>query len=310
MNIDLLDENIKSYLNHLRHEKFLSDNSLETYAYQLQHFINYLNEISIIDYGKIEITHLKKYLALSKKAGDKANTITLKLVVVRGFLDWFVEKGILNVNPANMIKSPKREKRLPKDINVDDMQQLLNVNVNTPKEIRDRAIYELIYSAGLRLSELLNLRFEDIDSQEKRMRVIGKGNKERIIPFGEMANTWLKKWLVIRNEWTGVLPKGEDIIFIGTTGKPINPRTIQKRLENWAKAQHLTTHIHPHRLRHSFATHMLESSQDLRAVQELLGHANLSTTEVYTHLNFTHLAKVYDETHPRAKINKKNTEDV
>lgn len=301
-----LEQALLDYFAYLSESRSASEHTLNTYQYQLNLFATFLKEKAIGDWSELTAVHIKLFMAEGKKKERSSATIAARLTIIRTFLDWLVERDLLQVNPAAAIKAPKLSKRLPKDINMDEMQQLLD---NTPidsKEIRDKAIYELMYSAGLRLSELIHITYSDMDMDERCVRVIGKGNKERLVPFGSYAVDWINRWLLIRQEWIGSKIIGADLLFIGTTGKPINPRTLQKRLALYAQSQGVTSHVHPHRLRHSFATHMLESSQDLRAVQELLGHANLSTTQVYTHLNFSHLASVYDNAHPRAKKDPKN----
>ncbi len=178
------------------------------------------------------------------------------------------------------------------------MHQLLEVDEDDPLSVRDRAMMELMYGAGLRLAELVDLNVRDVSVRKGDLRVIGKGEKERIVPFSGMAKTWVMNWLKVRNQ---LLKGPEDALFISKLGQRISHRSVQKRMAEWGQKQSVNSHINPHKLRHSFATHMLESSGDLRAVQELLGHADLSTTQIYTHLDFQHLAKVYDAAHPRAR---------
>jgi len=189
---------------------------------------------------------------------------------------------------------------LPKNIDVDEVNQLLDIDLNDPLAVRDRAMLEVMYGAGLRLSELVNMDCRHLDLTTGEVWVVGKGSKERRLPIGRMAVQWIEHWLVLRD----VFAPQDDAVFLSSQGKRISVRNVQKRFAEWGVKQGVTSHIHPHKLRHSFATHMLESSGDLRAVQELLGHANLSTTQIYTHLDFQHLASVYDAAHPRAKRGK------
>ncbi|WP_218139492.1 site-specific tyrosine recombinase/integron integrase [Thorsellia anophelis] len=303
----LLTAELSAYYASLAESKKASLNTIRTYEYQLTLFSLFLVENEVLNWHDLTSNHIKQYMSLSKKNNISSSTIASRLTIIRTFLAWLVESNKLLVNPASAIKAPKTPKRLPKDINTDDMQQLLKSSSFDEKEFRDLAIYELLYSSGLRLSEVLEIRYLDLDMDEMRLRIIGKGDKERIVPFGSYALKSINQWLDVRKKWIGSPIKGDDLLFIGTTGNKINARTLQKRLANFAQIQGLRSHVHPHRLRHSFATHMLESSQDLRAVQELLGHANLSTTQVYTHLNFSHLAAVYDSAHPRAKKDPQKT---
>jgi integrase/recombinase XerC len=197
------------------------------------------------------------------------------------------------------VVTPKQGRPLPKNLDVDQVYQLLNItDEGDPLAIRDRAMMELFYSAGLRLAELVALNVADLGRDDRQLRVLGKGNKERIVPFGRMALEWLNKWLAVRPLFAVA---DEPALFLSKQKRRISTRSVQLRLEQWGIKQDLAPHVNPHKLRHSFATHLLESSADLRAVQELLGHANLATTQIYTHLDFQRLADVYDQSHPRAK---------
>lgn len=196
--------------------------------------------------------------------------------------------------------APKIPRHLPKNIDVDDVNRLLDIDLNDPLAVRDRAMLEVMYGAGLRLSELVNLDIKHLDLESGEVWVMGKGSKERRLPIGRNAVAWIEHWLDLR----GLFGTDDDALFLSKLGKRISARNVQKRFAEWGIKQGLNSHVHPHKLRHSFATHMLESSGDLRGVQELLGHANLSTTQIYTHLDFQHLASVYDAAHPRAKRGK------
>ncbi len=193
---------------------------------------------------------------------------------------------------------PKKQKTLPKNLDVDEIGQLLEVDENNPLAIRDRAMMELMYGTGIRLTEMITMNVQDVDLTRGDIRVIGKGNKERIVPYSGEAKIWLDKWLRVRSS---LKDTDSPALFISKLGKRISARSVQKRMKEWGLKQGVASHISPHKLRHSFATHILESSGNLRAVQELLGHENISTTQVYTHLNFQHLAQEYDKAHPRAK---------
>ena len=213
------------------------------------------------------------------------------------------------VNPAQEVRAPKAKKRLPTTLDTDQMGRLLEFRVHDSLSARDKAIMELFYSSGLRLSELVGLQMTDIDLADRIVRVVGKGSKTRAVPIGRFAIDALKKWLVERGALAGAVKRDEDedeaqesaAVFIGRSGRRLSVRAVQLRVGMWARRQGLAVHVHPHMFRHSFATHLLESSSDLRGVQELLGHADIGTTQVYTHLDFQHLAKVYDASHPRAR---------
>lgn len=211
--------------------------------------------------------------------------------------DWLVSQNELKANPAKGVSAPKAPRHLPKNIDVDDMNRLLDIDINDPLAVRDRAMLEVMYGAGLRLSELVGLDIKHLDLESGEVWVMGKGSKERRLPIGRNAVAWIEHWLDLRD----LFGSEDDALFLSKLGKRISARNVQKRFAEWGIKQGLNNHVHPHKLRHSFATHMLESSGDLRGVQELLGHANLSTTQIYTHLDFQHLASVYDAAHPRAK---------
>jgi integrase/recombinase XerC len=204
----------------------------------------------------------------------------------------------MSANPAKGVSAPRKKRPLPKNLDVDEVGQLLDVNEDDPLSIRDRAMMELMYGAGLRLAELVSINVKDVSFSSGELRVVGKGDKERKVPFTGMAAEWVGKWLKVR----GTLAKPDELgLFVSKLGVRISHRNVQKRMAEWGQKQAVASHISPHKLRHSFATHVLESSNNLRAVQELLGHENISTTQIYTHLDFQHLAEVYDQAHPRAK---------
>lgn len=295
-----MQTDLQSYWDYLRIERQVSPHTLTNYQRQLDAIVALLAEQGIQQWQQITPSVVRFVLAQSKKAGLKEKSLALRLSALRQFLSYLVQQGKLKVNPATGISAPKQSKHLPKNIDGDQVQQLLANDSKEPIDIRDRAILELMYSSGLRLSELQGLDLNNINTRTREVRVIGKGNKERIVPFGRYASHALQQWLKVRLLFN---PKDE-ALFVSQLGNRISHRSIQKRLETWGIRQGLNSHLNPHKLRHSFATHMLEASSDLRAVQELLGHSNLSTTQIYTHLNFQHLADVYDQAHPRAKRKK------
>ena len=291
---------LQAYWDYLRIERQVSPHTLTSYQRQLDAVLKLLAEQGIAQWQQITPSVVRFILAQSKKSGLKEKSLALRLSALRQFFSYLVQQGKLKVNPATGISAPKQSKHLPKNIDGDQVQQLLANDSKEPIDIRDRAIFELIYSSGLRLSELQGLDLNSINARTREVRVVGKGNKERIVPFGRYASHALQQWLKVRLLFN---PK-DDALFVSQLGNRISHRSIQKRLETWGIRQGVNSHLNPHKLRHSFATHMLEASSDLRAVQELLGHSNLSTTQIYTHLNFQHLADVYDQAHPRAKRKK------
>jgi integrase/recombinase XerC len=288
---------LEKYLAHLKYEKNLANNSIENYQRQLTVAFNNLD----IDCWSIfNISHVRKILNEARKNNLSARSIALRLSAIRGFCAFLVQQGQLSQNPAASIQAPKQAKPLPKQLNVDEMHQLLDIKEDDLLAIRDKAMMELMYSCGLRLSELANLNIKSIQA-DRQLRVVGKGNKERLLPIGRIALEALSMWLKMRPE---LAASEEPALFVSMRKNRLGTRQIAKRMKLWATRQDLEQSVNPHKLRHSFATHVLESSSDLRGVQELLGHANLSTTQVYTHLNFQHLAHVYDSAHPRAKKSK------
>jgi integrase/recombinase XerC len=230
--------------------------------------------------------------------GMKASSLATRLSSLRSFFDFLILRGEMSANPAKGVSAPRKKRPLPKNLDVDEVGQLLDVNEDDPLSIRDRAMMELMYGAGLRLAELVSINVKDVSFSSGELRVVGKGDKERKVPFTGMAAEWVGKWLKVR----GTLAKPDEPgLFVSKLGVRISHRNVQKRMAEWGQKQAVASHISPHKLRHSFATHVLESSNNLRAVQELLGHENISTTQIYTHLDFQHLAEVYDQAHPRAK---------
>lgn len=292
---------VDAFLRYLQVERRLSPVTVTNYRRQLTTIVDMLNDLKVNDWKQFDIIKARNIAAKSRRTGLQAASMALRLSSLRSFCDWMVQQGELPANPVKSVRAPKAKKRLPKNMDVDEVSQLLNMDSGDPLVVRDRTMLEVMYGAGLRLSELVGLDVRHLDLAMGEVRVMGKGSKERKIPLGRTAVTWLKRWLDMRE-----LYEPEDgAVFISTqSGKRISNRNVQKRFEQWGIKQGVNSHINPHKLRHSFATHILESSGNLRGVQELLGHANLSTTQIYTHLDFQHLANVYDVAHPRAKREK------
>jgi integrase/recombinase XerC len=261
-------------------------------------FTQYCDRVGIADWKALDSQHVRMFAAAEFRRGQSPRTIQRRLSALRSFCNFLLRESQLKSNPASEVQAPKARKRLPETVDADQMARLLAFRTDDELSVRDKAIMELFYSSGLRLSELVDLNLPDLDLRDRTVRVTGKGNKTRMVPVGRFAVEALSAWLKERSAFA---PAGEQAIFLSRRGGRLLQRAIQRRIELWARQQGLAVHMHPHMFRHSFATHLLESSQDLRAVQELLGHANISTTQVYTHLDFQHLAKIYDQAHPRAR---------
>ncbi len=287
---------IEQFLTSLQH---LSSHTCSAYRRDLQQLLNHCQQEDIQDWQFLDGRQLQKYIALRHRSGISGRSLQRSLSAIRRFYHFLLAQDKVKQNPAQGLMPPRSPRKLPKLLDVDQAAQLLSFEGDDPLVVRDRAILELIYSSGLRLSELVMLDLNSVDYADRLVMVIGKGKKTRTVPVGKEAIKTLQTWLVCRP----VLLKQSDesALFISKQGKRISQRSIQQRLKKRAVQQGIDTAVHPHMLRHSFASHILESSSDLRAVQELLGHADISTTQVYTHLDFQHLAKVYDSAHPRAR---------
>ncbi|MEE9327038.1 MAG: tyrosine recombinase XerC [Cocleimonas sp.] len=294
---------IKQFEEHLQYEKQYSPHTLSAYKRDLAQFKQWLKETdpSCKSILKADSLHIRNWVAKLHRQGMGGKTLQRKLSSLRSFYQFSIRKKQLTINPAVDIRAPKTGRKLPDTLDADTLTQLLEIPGDSVLAIRDRAIMELFYSSGLRLSELVNLDLESIDLSENILSALGKGNKTRILPIGRKASEAIQRWLKKRSDLAKL---EENALFVSNRGTRISTRSVQQRLNFWRKKQGLEQHIHPHKLRHSFASHILESSGDLRAVQELLGHADISTTQIYTHLDFQHLANVYDKAHPRARKKK------
>lgn len=294
---------IDQFTDYLRFEKQYSAHTVNQYRAQLLESARYFSAIRE-NWFKLQSEDIRRYSMQLRGRQLNGRTISLKLSCLRGLYKFLQQKrDHLLANPAEAIKGPKFQKPLPKNLDVDQVAQLLEIPPEDALAIRDKAIMELLYSSGLRVSELVNANLQDVSATQREIRVLGKGNKERVVPVGGKAMDALNTWLKCRGEFA--LPD-EPALFVSKQKRRISARQVRVRMKEWGIKQGISTSIHPHKLRHSFASHILQSSGDLRAVQELLGHSSLSSTQVYTHLDFQHLAKVYDNSHPRAK--KRNRE--
>jgi integrase/recombinase XerC len=289
---------VERFLDHLKLERRLSPHTALAYRRDLGCLRDFCEQAGVARFADLRSHHLRSFAAKSHAAGLGARSIQRRLSGVRSFLDYLIREGELKHNPGADVSAPRAPRRLPGTLDPDQMATLLQVPGNDPATLRDRAMLELLYSSGLRLAELVGLDLGDVDLHDTTVRVTGKGNKTRIVPVGRHAREAIGAWQQAR---VHLAAEGERALFVGPRGNRISPRTVQARVSHWAKRSGLGQRVYPHLFRHSFATHVLESSGDLRGVQEMLGHADISTTQVYTHLDFQHLAQVYDKAHPRAR---------
>ena len=286
---------LDEFLLTLRHH---SEHTQAAYSRDLRVFLDYCTQQGLKRWSELDSRLVRSFVARRHSMGKGGRSIQRNLSAIRAFFRYLIASGSASRNPAIGITTPKSPRKLPRTLDTDQTGKLVEIRGGDPITVRDRAILEILYSSGLRLSELVGLDLDSIDYGDAIVTVTGKGKKTRKVPVGRYAMKAIKEWLQVRPTLAG---EGEQALFTSRLGSRISARAVQLRLRDWAIKQGLATHVHPHMLRHSFATHILESSSDLRAVQELLGHADISTTQVYTHLDFQHLAKVYDRAHPRAK---------
>jgi len=294
-------------------ERQLSPHTDSNYARDLRALVKYCEKAGLEEWSALDSQHVRGFAMQSHSRGLSPRSIQRRLSAVRSFYEFLIRRnkdskddpegrsGVTR-NPAVDVRAPKVAKRLPEALDPDQMARLLEIPAGDELVTRDRAIMELLYSSGLRLAELVGLDVAGLDLPDRMVRVRGKGNKERNVPVGTVAIEALEKWL---QERPALVKPGELALFVSRRGRRLGPRAVQKLVAQWAVRQGLSMHVYPHLFRHSFATHLLESSRELRGVQELLGHASISTTQVYTHLDFQHLARIYESSHPRARARKK-----
>lgn len=291
---------LEQYFDHLRHEKRASNHTLDNYRRDLAHLGDFCDQQTIGRFTDLTRAHIQNHISSRHRNGLGASSLQRELSAIRCFFQFLIKTRQTKDNPAKTVHAPKIKRPLPKTLDVDQITGLVSAPADSPLELRDIAMIELFYSSGLRLSELVGLDIQDLDTADNTVLIRnGKGGKSRIVPVGKFALKSINAWLELRDAYRGA--DETQALFISTRGKRMAQRTVQTRLERWQKKNGLPERIHPHKLRHSFASHLLESSGDLRAVQEMLGHSNISTTQIYTHLDFQHLASVYDQSHPRAK---------
>ncbi|MCD7098333.1 tyrosine recombinase XerC [Stenotrophomonas sp. MMGLT7] len=290
---------IEAFLSHLQVERRMSAHTLDAYRRDLSALADWaLQHADAAEVSALDSEQLRRFIADEHRRGLSPKSLQRRLSACRSFYAWLLRHGRIAVSPAASLRAPKAPRKLPQVLDADEAVRLVELPTDAPLGLRDRALLELFYSSGLRLSELCALRWRDLDFAGGTVTVLGKGNKQRSVPVGSHA----RKALL---EWRGESAAGNEApVFPGRGGGPISQRAVQVRIKQLALRQGLYKHVHPHMLRHSFASHILESSGDLRGVQELLGHADIATTQIYTHLDFQHLAKVYDAAHPRARRRK------
>jgi integrase/recombinase XerC len=308
---------IERFASHLTHERRMSGHTVAAYRHDLLRLRAFCDKRKIRRWNTLDNALVRTFAATEHASGVGPRSIQRRLSAVRAFYEFMLREGHCGRNPARDVRAPKTKKRLPTTLDADQMGRLLEFRVHDSLSARDKAIMELFYSSGLRLTELVSLDLGAIDLADRTVRVIGKGSKTRVLPIGRFAIDALRKWFIERASLAkhaslakrtasakggASVQADESAVFIGRSGRRLGVRAVQMRVGMWARRQGLGVHVHPHMLRHSFATHLLESSSNLRGVQELLGHADIGTTQIYTHLDFQHLAKVYDATHPRARL--------
>ncbi len=287
------------YLSHLRTERRLAANTLAAYSRDGALLLALAAERPI---GALGPQDIRRFIAKLHSKGQSPRSLARILSSWRGLFDWLARHKEAGANPCAGVRAPKAARKLPEVLSPDDAVRLVSIEDTSTGGIRDRALFELAYSSGLRVSELTSLDLGAIDMSTGEARVTGKGAKTRIVPVGEHALKAIAQWIELRSRVENVDAKA---LFVGRSGRRMLPREVQRRIKRWAALAGLDVDVHPHMLRHSFASHVLQSSGDLRAVQEMLGHSSIASTQVYTHLDFQHLAKVYDAAHPRARREKK-----
>ncbi len=302
--MDAVERNwVGRFLKHLEFERRLSTLTCKSYGRDLHALATWCDEAGVSSWNELDSQHVRTWSAACFRRGLSSRSIQRRLSAARTFFRYLLREKHVRQNPVQAVSAPKSPKRLPGNLDVDRMSRLLDIPGKGPLVDRDRAILELLYSSGLRLAELTDLNLDDVDLDDATVRVTGKGNKDRIIPVGRQAREAVRQWSSTR---VALANQDEPALFVSSRGSRLSRRAVQARVKHWAQRRGIDTRVYPHLFRHSFASHLLESSHDLRGVQELLGHTNISSTQIYTHLDFQHLAQIYDQTHPRAKLKSKD----
>jgi integrase/recombinase XerC len=299
VNTDALVDTVERFVDYLRVQKDYSPQTLIRYRHDLARLVAYARKHEVGAWSALRSDAIRSFIAGEHRDGIAPRTLQTRLSACRSLFKFLLRNGELKRDPAAGVRAPKAPRKLPQVLDVDEMQTLVEIPTDRPDGKRDRAILELLYSSGLRISELTGLRWRDLDLDDASVRVTGKGRKTRIVPVGGKALAALRDLRELDQ-----VTSGDEPVFRGRNGAPITPSRVRSRMKFWAAERGITRRVYPHLMRHSFASHMLESSGDLRAVQELLGHADIATTQIYTHLDFQHLARVYDAAHPRARRKK------
>ena len=307
---------IERFRQYLMTERRCSPHTVAAYTRDLQALVSYCDRTGLESWTALDSGHLRSFAARLHAGGLGPRSIQRRLSAVRSFYEFLrreahalrsgaaersdseSEVARIRSNPGQDVRAPKAARRLPQTLDADQMARLLEIPAGEPFATRDRAIMELLYSSGLRLAEIVGLDLGHLDLRDRTVHVLGKGSKARVVPVGRVAIRALEPWLVER---AGLVRTGELALFVGRSGRRLGRRAIELRVAHWARRQGLAPNVYPHLFRHSFASHLLESGAELRGVQELLGHADIATTQIYTHLDFQHLARIYDATHPRAR---------
>jgi len=294
-----LARDVERFLDYLKVERHYSPNTVVRYRHGLEKLVAYMGDAARLQWSALQGQDLRQWIARENRRGASPASLHNILSAARSLFRWLLREGVLKHDPSAGVRAPKMRRKLPQVLDVDEAARLVEIPTDSPDAVRDRAILELLYSSGLRIAELTALTWRDLDLNDGTVRVTGKGNKTRVVPVGREARSALES---LKAQYGAVEPASP--LFLGRAGKPLGAGSIRSRMKEWARVQGVEKRVYPHLLRHSFASHVLESSGDLRAVQELLGHADISTTQIYTHLDFQHLARVYDAAHPRARRRK------
>ncbi len=299
------ESSIDEFLQHLAAERRLSPHTVRSYGRDLEVLRRFCEQRRIQGWGRVDAAAARLYPAQLHRRQLSGATIRRMLCAARTFYRYLMREGKCSINPFDGIKAPRSAKRLPRTLTAEQANRLVEIKGTDPVSVRDRAMMELFYSSGIRLQELVGLDLTDLNLRDRLMKVVGKGSKDRQLPIGRHAAKAVSQWLGCRGEFA---PQAQSAVFVTRNGNRISVRSVQKRIEIRVGQQGVPVHVHPHMLRHSFATHVLESSGDIRSIQEMLGHADISTTQIYTHLDFGHLSREYDRAHPRSR--KKSTKQA
>jgi integrase/recombinase XerD len=295
-----MEEFLKEYLTILRFEKNLSDNTIDSYQNDIKSFLSFCNSINITDLNEIKFSDVAKYFDQQRTEGKDSSTSARYMSSIKGFFGYLQDNNYIEINPTDKLLSVKKSRKLPSILSFEEIEKVLNApDTNNLASLRDKAILELFYSSGLRVSELLNLKINDLFFNEEVIRVIGKGSKERMVPVGSSAAKWINEYLIKARPSFEKKSKSENYVFLNKRGLKLSRMGVWKIVNKYSMEAGIKKEIHPHTFRHSFATHLLEGGADLRAVQEMLGHADISTTQIYTHVNRDYVKQVHKEHHPR-----------